>query len=49
VFEIQILRRMYGAVKTDEGWQIRNNDELEKLMSRIDTVKYTGGQRMGTC
>ena len=29
VFERQMLRRMYGAVQTEEGWIIRNIDELE--------------------
>jgi hypothetical protein len=31
VFERQILRRIYGLV---EGWKMRNNDKLEKLMKR---------------
>jgi hypothetical protein len=26
------LRRIYGAVESEEGWRIRNNDEMEKLM-----------------
>jgi hypothetical protein len=32
VFEGQILRRTCGPVETEEGWRIRNSDELEKLM-----------------
>ena len=31
VFERQILRRICGPVET-EGWRVRNNDKLEKLM-----------------
>jgi hypothetical protein len=31
VFERQILRRIGGPVET-EGWRVRNNDKLEKLM-----------------
>jgi hypothetical protein len=29
-----------------EGWRIRNNDELEKLMRREDIVKYIRAQRI---
>jgi hypothetical protein len=31
--ERQSLRRISGAVQTEEKWRIRNNDELEKLMT----------------
>ena len=31
VSERQILRRICGPVET-EGWRVRNNDKLEKLM-----------------
>jgi hypothetical protein len=36
LFERQTLRRIYGPVQTEEGWRIKNNDELEKLMRRED-------------
>jgi hypothetical protein len=36
---MQILRRIYIPVQTEEGWRIRNNDELEKLMRREGIVK----------
>jgi hypothetical protein len=39
-FEGQILRRVYGPVQTEEGWRIRNSDELEKLMDGEDIVEY---------
>ena len=45
VFERQILR-VYGPVQTEEGWRIRNNDELEKLMRGEDVVKYIRAQRI---
>ena len=45
LFERQILR-VYGPVQTEEGWRIRNNDELEKLMRGEDVVKYIRAQRI---
>ena len=45
MFERQILR-VYGPVQTEEGWRIRNNDELEKLMRGEDVVKYLRAQRI---
>jgi hypothetical protein len=46
VFERQILRRIYGPVQTEEGWRIRNNDELEKLLGGDDIAKYERAQRI---
>jgi hypothetical protein len=46
VFERQILRRIYGQVQTEEGWRIRNNDELEKLVRGEYIVKYIRAQRI---
>jgi hypothetical protein len=46
VFQRQIVRRITGAVQTEEGWRIINNDELEKVMRREDIVKYKRAQMM---
>jgi hypothetical protein len=35
VSEVQILRWVYGAFQTEEGWSMGNNDELEKLMAEF--------------
>jgi hypothetical protein len=39
--EIQVLRKIYGAVHNEEGWRIRNNDEFEKLIRGEDIIKCT--------
>lgn len=39
-------RRITGAVQTEEGWRIINNDELEKVMRREDIVKCKRAQMM---
>jgi hypothetical protein len=41
-----ILRRIYGAVRTEEGLRTRNNDELEKLERGEDVVKYVKTKRI---
>jgi hypothetical protein len=46
VFERQILRRICGEVQTEEGWRIRNKDELDKLMRGKYIVKYIRAQRI---
>jgi hypothetical protein len=46
VFERQILRRICGPVPTEEGWRIKNNDELEKLMREEDLANYIRVQRI---
>ena len=39
VFEIQILRKVFGRVQYKEGWRIRRNNELRKLMRGENIVK----------
>ena len=34
------------SIETEEGWRIRNSDELEKLMRGEDVVKYITAQRI---
>jgi hypothetical protein len=48
VFERQVLRRIYGAVQTEEGRGIGNNDELEKL-TRGEDIKYIRAERINWC
>jgi hypothetical protein len=46
VVERQVLGRLCGAVKTEEGWRIGNSDELDKSMRGEDVVKYVRAQRI---
>jgi hypothetical protein len=41
-----MLRRIYGAVQTEEGWRIRNTDELEKFMVGEYIVKCRRAQKI---
>jgi hypothetical protein len=36
---VRHVNSLNGAVKTEEGWRRRNNDELENLMRREERVK----------
>lgn len=40
VFEIQILRKVFGQIQCKEGWRIKSNKELQKLTKGRDIVKY---------
>ena len=46
VFERHILRRIFGPVKCKEGWRIRSNNKLQKLIKGEDIVKYIKAQRI---
>jgi hypothetical protein len=41
VIERKILRKVYGPVKENEIWRIRQNDELEGIIKREDIVRFT--------
>jgi hypothetical protein len=41
-----VLESVCGPVQIEEGWSERNNDELEKLMTEEDIVKYIRAQRI---
>jgi hypothetical protein len=38
-FERKILRRIYGAVQTDEVWRRRYNQKLYSLFNDVDIIK----------
>jgi hypothetical protein len=46
VFERQILRMIFSPIQCTEGWKIRNNNELEKLMKGEDIDKSIKAERI---
>jgi hypothetical protein len=40
VFERNILRKIYGPVKENGSWRIRQNDELEDIIKGEKTVRF---------
>ena len=47
VFERKILRKIYGAVKENELWRIRRNDELEAIIKRANIVRFINDKEYG--
>jgi hypothetical protein len=39
-FKTQILKPIFGPIKSREGWRIKNNNEMQKMLKGKDTVKY---------
>jgi len=46
VFDRKILRKIYGPVKENELWRIRQNDELEATIKRENIVRFIKCQRI---
>ena len=46
VFERKILWKIYGPVKGNEIWIIRQNDELEDIIKRDNNVRFIKCQRI---
>ena len=46
VFERKILRKIYGPVKENELWGIRQNDELEAIIKGEKIVRFIKYQRI---
>ena len=46
VFERKILRKIYGPVKENELWRIRQNDELETIIKGENIVRFIKCQRI---
>jgi hypothetical protein len=49
VFETQISRKIFGPIGSKEGWRIRSNNELQKLIKGEDIVKYIKAQIIKWC
>jgi hypothetical protein len=46
IFERKILRKIYGPVKENELWRIRQNDELEAIIKGKNIVRFIKCQRI---
>jgi hypothetical protein len=44
-FERKILRRIFGPVQDPNGWRIRYNQELDRLIEEQDLVRFIKAQR----
>jgi hypothetical protein len=47
VFERKVLRRIYGPTKESDGtWQIKSNDELNRLIGNKNIINNMKAQRL---
>jgi len=46
VFERKILRGIFGPMKENQIWRIKNNEELDKLIKHENIVNYIKAQRL---
>ena len=46
VLERKILRGIFGPLKENQIWRIKNNEEMDKLITHENTVNYIKAQRL---
>jgi len=46
VFERKILRGIFGPMKENQTWRIKNNEELDKLIKHENIVNHIKAQRL---
>jgi hypothetical protein len=47
VFERKVLRRIYGPTKESDGtWQIKSNDEINRLIGNKNIINDIKAQRL---
>jgi hypothetical protein len=46
IFEMQILRKIFGPVNIDNVWRIQNNMEIDELIKHADIVRFIKAQRI---
>jgi len=46
VFERKILRGIFGPMKENQIWRIKNNEELDKLIKHENILNYIKAQRL---
>jgi len=45
IFERRILRKTFGPVRETDGWRMRTNCKLNKLLEGDNTVRFIKAQR----
>jgi hypothetical protein len=45
-FQSRILTKIFGPVQERDGWRIRTNNELNKLILGVNRVRFIKAQRL---
>jgi hypothetical protein len=46
IFERRILRKIFGPFQERDGWRIRTNHELNKVIGGAKVVRFIKAQRL---
>jgi hypothetical protein len=47
VFERKVLRQIFGPTNENGIWRIKTNQELDKIIKRINIINFIRAQRLG--